>query len=246
MDTITIAVLSCVFIVTAIVGLLLYQKKSAKTVNRDRPVPQARAQAGPRRAQVARGVRQRNRAQAAQHESEGEEEDDVPDPMDKVELPDGKVGSKKLAKLQAKAERKAQIEAEQQEREDRKKRQQLQEEERLKSLEKEAEEEKKKEEEEKRVREEQERKDHEEYLKMKAAFSVEEEGFEEGEGDGEANLLQEFVNYIKDNKVIVLEDLASHFRLKTQNVIDRIQDLQNEGTLTGVIDDRGKDRKSVV
>lgn len=39
--------------------------------------------------------------------------------------------------------------------------------------------------------------------------------------------------YFQDNKVVVLEDLASHFRLKTQNVIDRIQDLQNDGILTG-------------
>jgi len=35
-------------------------------------------------------------------------------------------------------------------------------------------------------------------------------------------------------KVVVLEDLAAHFKLKTQNVIDRIQDLQAEGLLTGM------------
>jgi hypothetical protein len=35
-------------------------------------------------------------------------------------------------------------------------------------------------------------------------------------------------------KVVVLEDLAAHFKLKTQNVIDRIQDLQIEGLLTGM------------
>lgn len=32
---------------------------------------------------------------------------------------------------------------------------------------------------------------------------------------------------------MVLEDLAAHFKLKTQNVIDRIDDLQKAGTLTG-------------
>lgn len=47
---------------------------------------------------------------AAQQDSEGEEDEDIPDPTEKIELPDGKVGAKKLAKLQAKAERKAQIE----------------------------------------------------------------------------------------------------------------------------------------
>lgn len=89
-------------------------------------------------------------------------------------------------------------------------------------------------------KEEQERREHEEYLKMKAAFVVEEEGFEEGDEDEKANLLQEFIKYIQENKVVILEDLATHFKLKTQVAIDRIHDLQRNGTLTGVIDDRGK------
>ncbi|CAG2068782.1 unnamed protein product [Timema podura] len=41
-------------------------------------------------------------------------------------------------------------------------------------------------------------------------------------------------------KVVVLEDLAAHFKMKTQSVIDRIQELQEQGQLTGVVDDRGK------
>lgn len=102
------------------------------------------------------------------------------------------------------------------------------------------EEEKKLEETERLAREEKERKELEEYLKMKEAFSVEEEGYEDDEDDEKVNLLQEFINYIKDNKIVVLEDLASNFKLKTQAAIDRIQDLQREGHLTGVIDDRGK------
>lgn len=32
----------------------------------------------------------------------------------------------------------------------------------------------------------------------------------------------------------MLEDLAAHFKLKTQNVIDRIHELQVEGLLTGM------------
>lgn len=49
-----------------------------------------------------------------------------------------------------------------------------------------------------KARLEKERQEHEEYLKLKAAFSVEEEGYEEGGGDEEQNsLLQEFINYIK-------------------------------------------------
>jgi len=45
---------------------------------------------------------------------------------------------------------------------------------------------------------EKERQEHEEYLKLKATFSVEEEGYEEDGGNEEQNsLLQEFINYIK-------------------------------------------------
>lgn len=156
------------------------------------------------------------------------------------ELFDGKIGAKKRAKLEAKAEKKAQREAAEQMRQEKKKREQQQDEERKKQEEKEREEEKRREEEERRLREEKEKREHEEYLKMKEAFKVEEEGFEEGEGSDEQNLLQEFVNYIKTQKVCVLEDLAAHFNMKTQAVIDRIKDLQKDDILTGVIDDRGK------
>lgn len=80
--------------------------------------------------------------------------------------------------------------------------------------------------------------EHEQYLKLKEAFSVEEEGFEEEDED--KNQLEDFVNYIKENKVVILEDLATTFKLKAQAAIERIQDLQNNGSITGVIDDRGK------
>lgn len=148
------------------------------------------------------------------------------------------MGAKKRAKMEAKAEKKAHREMEEKAREEKKKREQLADEERLKKQEKEEAEEKRKEEEERKAREEKERREHEEYLKMKEAFLVEEEGYEEG--DEETNSLQDFINYIKDNKVIVIEDLAAHFKLKTQATIDRIQDLQKDNILSGVIDDRGK------
>lgn len=155
-------------------------------------------------------------------------------------MPDDKIGAKKRAKLEAKAEKKAQREAEEQLRQEKKKREQVAEEERRKDEEKRLAEEKRLEEEERKTKEEKERREHEEYLKMKEAFVVEEEGFEEGDGSEQQNLLQEFVNYIKTNKVVVIEDLAAHFKLKTQAAIDRIQDLQKDDILTGVIDDRGK------
>lgn len=70
---------------------------------------------------------------------------------------------------------------------------------------------------------------------------MEEEGETEQGGDLQTeSLLQQFINYIKEMKVVMLEDLAAHFKIKTQDCINRIQELQADGTLTGVIDDRGK------
>merc|ERR1712013_719542 len=132
----------------------------------------------------------------------------------------------------AKADKKLQREAEQKEREEnKKKREKMDEEEKLK---------REQEKEEERKIEEKERKEQEEYDKLKAAFSVEEEGCDAGEEGDEENKLLKFINYIKETKVVLLEDLAAQFHLKTQEAIDRVVQLQADGLLTGVIDDRGK------
>ena len=136
-----------------------------------------------------------------------------------IKVPDGKIGKKKMEKLQAKADKKLQREAEQKEREEnKKKREKMDEEEKLKR-EQEKEEERKIEEEERKIREEKERKEQEEYDKLKAAFSVEEEGCDAGEEGDEENKLLKFINYIKETKVYRLHNriitiLASfNFRL---------------------------------
>lgn len=169
-------------------------------------------------------------------EDEAEDDDDDERPM--PDFSGEKMGAKKRAKLEAKEEKKKQREAEQNAREEQKTKDALLEAERLEEQRKEEEIEKQREEAEKKAREEKERREHEEYLKMKEAFSVEEEGYdEEPESD---NLLQEFVKYIKENKVVVIEDVAAQFKLKTQATIDRIRDLQQDDIISGVIDDRGK------
>lgn len=149
------------------------------------------------------------------------------------------MGAKKRAKLEAKAEKKAHREAELKSREDQKEKDALADEERKKLDEKEAQEEKRKDDIERKAREEKERQEHEEYLKMKASFAVEEEGFDE-EDDSKEELVQNFIDFIKTSKIVVLEDLAAQFKLKTQAAIDRIIELQKDNRLSGVIDDRGK------
>nr|SVE75557.1 EOG090X0N9E [Daphnia dolichocephala] len=157
-----------------------------------------------------------------------------------LDLGDMKVGKKKLAKLEAKAERKVAREAEEKEREERKALELEKEKERKKLEELEEQAEKEKEEQIKREAEEKIRREHEEYLKMKAAFTVEEQGYDAQEESAEENLLQKFIEYVRETKIVLLEELAAHFQLKTQDAIDRLQKLVQDGSLTGVIDDRGK------
>ncbi|EDS28791.1 conserved hypothetical protein [Culex quinquefasciatus] len=218
-------------------------KGSQESGKYNHPRVENEAQAAPRRAQVVRNQRNRARVAAAPAEEQhhaaadgGSDEDEIPH----ADFNGEKMGAKKRAKLEAKAEKKALREQELKIREDQKKKDALLEEQRKVEAEKEAEEERKREEAEKKAREEKARQEHEEYLRMKEAFSVEEEGFDQEQEDDKQNMLQEFINFVKSNKVVVLEDLAVQFKLKTQAAIDRIVELQKDGRLSGVIDDRGK------
>ncbi|XP_046906871.1 DDRGK domain-containing protein 1 isoform X2 [Hypomesus transpacificus] len=153
----------------------------------------------------------------------------------------GKIGAKKQKKLEEKQAKRAQREAELEEREERKRTQELKEEERRKEDKKERILEQRQEEEELRAKEEQEKREEEEYLCLKQSFVVEEQGEADELTEQESqNLLQEFIQHIKDCKVVLLEDLASHFGLRTQDAISRLQDILADGSITGVIDDRGK------
>lgn len=154
---------------------------------------------------------------------------------------DKKIGTKKAAKLQAKAERQQQREQEKVERAERKEREErIAEERRQKELEEE-ELERQREEEERKKRLEREQKEHEEYLKLKEAFVVEEEGHDENPDDMDnQSMLNQFVEYVKTAKFLYLDELAAQFKIKTQDVIDRLKFLQENGTITGLFDDRGK------
>ncbi|KAI3810024.1 hypothetical protein L1987_19630 [Smallanthus sonchifolius] len=80
-----------------------------------------------------------------------------------------------------------------------------------------------------------------EFEKWKGEFSVDAEGTTENEvQDGTQGLLFDFVEYIKKQKCIPLEDLAAEFKLRTQDCINRITSLEDMGRLSGVMDDRGK------
>ncbi|XP_077266440.1 DDRGK domain containing 1 isoform X2 [Temnothorax americanus] len=249
------------FIAAAIVVLIvictafLQAMRKVRADRRARDDGEGVAQAGRlRRVGAVRNVRRRMRANANYRPEEDrpdrrvdrpEDNDEDGERDDEVESPDRKVGAKKRAKLAAKAEKRVQREAAEREREERKKWEQRLREERDKQAEKEQAEQLRTEEAERKAREEKEKREHEEYLKTKEAFSVEEEGYRRENGDYEENLLQEFLKYIKLNKVLVLEDLAAHFGLKTASVVERIQQLRANGRRVEISlsIERGKERK---
>ncbi|KAH8288621.1 hypothetical protein KR054_006724 [Drosophila jambulina] len=261
MDLIILVGIATALLVVIITLYLLQKKNASATAGVAAPqrgVPQRAQEGVPRRAQIARNQRNRLRqnapaaaapangavaAQAAHADSDNEDEANAD--ADGARMPQGavldeKMGAKKRAKMEAKEQKRMQREQELHDREQRKAKEAKDDAERKQQEDIEAEVERKRIEAERLAKEERERKEHEEYLKMKAAFSVEEEGFEEGDADEKDNLLADFIQYLKNNKVVLLEDLAVSFKLKTQQAIDRIQELQADGTITGVIDDRGK------
>ncbi|XP_073442872.1 DDRGK domain-containing protein 1 [Dendrobates tinctorius] len=208
---------------------------------RPRPLPEQRADGMPRR-RMNRSMQAQRRAQRMEEEREVAAEDEADDDESSpAAQTSGKIGAKKQKKLEEKQARKAQREAEEAEREERKKQEVKREEERRKDEERLREEEEKQEEEKKKAKEEQEKREHEEYLRLKESFVVEEEGEAETMDEEQTrSFLTEFINYIKASKVVILEDLGAHFGLRAQDAISRIQDLLADGSITGVIDDRGK------
>jgi hypothetical protein len=91
------------------------------------------------------------------------------------------------------------------------------------------------------LRAEQEKAEAEEFDKWKDLFTVENEGTAEAEIQQESQgLLQEFIDHIVAKKVVVLEELAAEFGLRTADAVSRVQALESMGRITGVMDDRGK------
>ncbi|KAI6177661.1 hypothetical protein M3Y97_00932400 [Aphelenchoides bicaudatus] len=177
------------------------------------------------------------------HEEDDDEEMDEDGDYEPEEARDAfgkKIGKKKLAKLQAKAEARAEREQMLAQRAEQKKRDEKLREEQELADKAEAERLRQEAEEERKRREEKARQEHEEYLKMKEQFSIDEEGFDQVEEEEAENLMAAFIDYVKKNKVVNVDDLASMFKLRIEETADRLRHFISTGQLTGVIDDRGK------
>lgn len=264
-DQLLLAVVATLLVILVVVGFVRRKQSATSTSSvaasegdaiddgPSRPIRQPPAAPQVRRIGGSRVVRSRLRARAtdqptsqdaqpfhdADFEDSGDESlNDEPPASSSAE---GKIGVKKRKKLEMKAEKKASREQELLEREESKKRRELLEDERRKDEELARQDEAKQLELERLRKEEEERREREEYAKMKESFAIESEGFDHDiDEDDVEDLLKQFVKCVEDEKVVYLEDLASRFRLKTQEVIDRLNALMNSGDLTGVIDDRGK------
>mmetsp|Transcript_37627 Transcript_37627/g.117257 ORF Transcript_37627/g.117257 Transcript_37627/m.117257 type:complete len:321 (+) Transcript_37627:134-1096(+) len=108
----------------------------------------------------------------------------------------------------------------------------------LKQQDKEAERQRK-EDQEKKEREDKEKREQDEFAKWKEMFAVEAEG-EDDDGTRDESAVERFVQYVKRRKVVNLEDLAAEFRMRTSSAIDRLEQLEKLGRLSGIFDDRGK------
>ena len=92
--------------------------------------------------------------------------------------------------------------------------------------------------EEAREKNERESKEAAEYEKWKSQIHVTDKGEDQENSSGA--LIEDFVECIRQDKILLIEDLASRFNLSTQTVVDRIRDLNQQGIVRGCFDDRGR------
>ena len=90
-----------------------------------------------------------------------------------------------------------------------------------------------------KIREEFKKKEEEEHNKWKDCFDVKEEGEEIQEMESE-NLINEFINYIKLRKVVSLEDLSGQFKIHPNEIVEKLNYLESQNRICGIVDDRGK------
>mgnify|MGYP001026016992 FL=1 len=54
------------------------------------------------------------------------------------------------------------------------------------------------------------------------------------------DMLHRFIDYTRTNKVVLIEELGARFGVASQDMVTRLETLERSGSITGVMDDRGK------
>lgn len=211
-------------ILLLIVGAILWANRKP-TIQPEENLPGNRMRIAARRPREAQGEEYKQ-GQADRHPGEDPEMDE-----------DIELNKKEQLKQQKKEEKKAQRDAmrahwdevgrKKQAKEDKYRQRELELEEKFA----------KEEEERKQLEEEKAKKEEEEYLKWKDLFAVEQSG--DTEVDQGATLTQ-FVEYVKRRKVVMLEDLGSAFGIDGRAAAARLEELEKQGLICGLMDDRGK------
>ncbi|KAI3388177.1 hypothetical protein SNEBB_009900 [Seison nebaliae] len=188
-------------------------------------------------------IRERLRNKNPPKENVSEDENEKKETENDMVGEGKKIGAKKRRKIVEKEMRREEREREQRERGEKKKKEaekrKQEEDERIKkeSLAKEKEEKLKKE------REEEQKAEELEYLKWKSSLNVVEEGDDNevlSDLDTKSTMYQQFKNFVIENKIVRIDEIASIFGMKTHRVRDVIQLMESTKDLTGFFDDRGK------
>ncbi|VDO08357.1 unnamed protein product [Rodentolepis nana] len=158
------------------------------------------------------------------------------------DAPKKKIGTKKAQKLAEKQRRKEEREAEEKYREAMRKKEDEEIRKRKEAVAKEEAAEAAKAAAEEKRRLEQEAREQIEYERLKSTFSIAGEGVgvQQLDEEAEAQLNLEFIETIKNAKLISLERICVKFDMKTDACVEKIKTLLSEGSLSGVLDDRGK------
>ncbi|CAO2833503.1 unnamed protein product [Amaranthus hypochondriacus] len=238
MDDILVAVLSMLLIFALIPLFIWKRRQDSRAADRTDDEPQAVQRENVVRATGARRMRRRPAARASTSSAAAVDEGDESGDEDEIGVENEATGSRKRDKKRQ--EREAQRQAEQASRDTRLAKQDRYAEARRRKDEEREAEERRLEEEAKARQAKEEAAAAQEFEKWKGAFSIDAEGTTENEAQENQDLLSDFVEYIKKQKCVPLEDLAAEFRMRTQECINRINALENMGRLSGVMDDRGK------
>ncbi|KAL0230010.1 hypothetical protein PCE1_003574 [Barthelona sp. PCE] len=92
-----------------------------------------------------------------------------------------------------------------------------------------------------KIEQEKERQEQEEFEKWKDSFTVQTEGTLHADiHDEDDEKLSKFINYIKDARIVTLEDLATEFNMIVEEIVNRLNQMLNYDMISGVFDDRGR------
>jgi hypothetical protein len=84
------------------------------------------------------------------------------------------------------------------------------------------------------------KKEAEEAERWMHTFTVEDAGEQALTQEAGEEQLTRMIEYLQKRKTAALEEVAAEFGLRTADVISKVQALESEGRITGIMDDRGK------